>query len=181
MAYRDRGAIHRPDLVWGLAGRVPGTVLGAWCLTMISNENLAIGVGVVVLFGVVASAAPFEVRPAPRSLLVGGVLSGFMGTATSIGGPPLALLYQHESGDRFRGTLSAFFTAGSTMSLVALWLVGSFGADELRWAMAFLPGVVLAFSVSHKAARVLDRGYTRPAILGVCTLAGVIVIVKQVI
>jgi len=40
-------------------------------------------------------------------LLIAGGLSGFFGTLTSIGAPPLALVEQGEKGPTIRGTLSA--------------------------------------------------------------------------
>ena len=43
-----------------------------------------------------------------------------MGTAASIGGPPMALLLQNESGNRIRANLAVFFVIGSFISLVML-------------------------------------------------------------
>jgi hypothetical protein len=51
-------------------------------------------------------------------------IAGVMGTATSIGGPPMALVWQGHQGSRLRGTMSAFFMIGSAVSLVSLGVAG---------------------------------------------------------
>ena len=58
--------------------------------------------------------------PRPPALLIGGVLAGVMGTIAAVGGPPLALLYQHAPGAQVRGTLSGLFFLGTIVSLAAL-------------------------------------------------------------
>jgi hypothetical protein len=119
-----------------------------------------------------------HVEPRPASLLAGGALSGVMGTIAAIGGPPLALLYQHAPGARVRGTLSSIFLVGTIFSLAALVLVGRFGRDELRFTLALLPGMLFGFLVSRRIASRLDRGYTRPAVLTVASIAGIIVVTR---
>ena len=83
------------------------------------------------LYSVLLSASGLQLLPTPRSLIGAGTLSGFMGTTSSIGGPPMALLYQGTEGIRLRGTLAVFFTIGVLISLVALTAVGRFGLREL--------------------------------------------------
>jgi uncharacterized membrane protein YfcA len=111
-------------------------------------------------------------------LLAAGLLSGVLGTAVSIGGPPIALLYQRETGSRLRGTLAAFFLIGVTMSLVGLRAADRFGLAELRQGAQLVPGILLGFLVSRRASGLLDRGYTRPAILTVSALSSVVVIAR---
>ena len=57
--------------------------------------------------------------PRRRNVVLAGATSGLLGTATSIGGPPMALVWQRNSGARLRGTMSGFFLIGSVMSIVA--------------------------------------------------------------
>ena len=52
-----------------------------------------------------------------------------MGSITSIGGPPMALVYQHRTGPELRATLALFFVFGSSLSILLLtW--------SARWAPA---------------------------------------------
>jgi len=64
----------------------------------------------------------------PSSLLLAGIASGVGGTAASIGGPLIALLYQRAAGSQVRGTLGGYFVVGSIMSITALVGTGQVSA-----------------------------------------------------
>lgn len=181
MMWRDREPVERAHVGLALIGRVPGSVMGAAVLAALSASELGLLVGAVVLLGVVLSVGGFEVRPTPPAILGAGVLSGFMGTSVSIGGPPIALLYQHESGPRFRSIVARLLIYGALISLAALAVIGRFGRDEIVASAVLLPSVVLGFSLSGPVARHLDRGHTRRAILAVSALSAVAVIAKAVL
>src|SRR5690606_39990084 len=66
-----------------------------------------------------SAAAP--ALPVHRSTqLAAGMVSGTTGTAAGIGGPPIALLYQHRAGPVVRSTLSATFLVGTVLSFTVL-------------------------------------------------------------
>ncbi len=179
LTHRERRSIAFGDLKWALLGRVFGVAIAAGFLALVSRERIALVFGILVLVAVGISISGIHLRPTSKTLVLAGTISGFMGTSVSIGGPPMALVYQHQSGPRIRGTLSAYFTVGVALSLGALHLVGRFGMEELLLAFAFLPGVVFGLWLSRHTARVLDRGYTRPAVLLISAAAAVIVVVKH--
>ena len=181
LTLRERRAIDRGGLRWAVIGRAAGTVPAAALLAVLPSEQLSLLFGGVVLFAVAISISGLQVEPRPVSLLVGGTLSGMMGTIAAIGGPPMALLYQHATGARVRGTLSSLFLAGTIISLAALVLVGRFGRDELELTLALLPGALFGFVVSRRIASRLDQGYTRPAVLTVAAVAGLVVVVRYFI
>lgn len=178
MAVRERSDIDR-RAAFALLGRVPGTIAGATTLVLAPAHALGVILGMLVLAAVGMTAVGPPLRPGPRTLLVAGLLSGFMGTTSSIGGPPIAMVYQHESGPRVRATLGAYFTLGATMSLIALAIVGRFGGWELRAALALLPGIFLGFYVSRRTSTWLDRGRTRAAVLVVSAAAGLALVVRE--
>ncbi len=179
LSHRERGSIDLFGVTWGLAGRVPGTALGAAALVVMPQDKLSLVFGVLVLLAVGMSASRLRVRPTPLSLVGAGLLSGVMGTTAAIGGPPIALVLQHSSGARLRGTLSGFFLVGASVSLLALVVVGRFGRQELLLALALLPGILLGYAISGRTARWLDRGYTRVAVLTAATVAAIVVILRQ--
>ncbi len=178
LGLKERRAIDLGGLRWAMVGRVVGTAPAAWVLAVLPGEQLRLVFGLVVLFGVALSISGLRVDPRPPALLVGGVLSGVMGTIAAVGGPPLALLYQHAPGAQVRGTLSGLFFLGTIVSLGALLLVGRFGWAEVQFTLAMLPGAVFGFLVSRRLATRLDRGYTRAGVLGVATIAGLLVILR---
>ncbi|WP_189219385.1 MULTISPECIES: hypothetical protein [Streptomyces] len=61
-------------------------------MAVLPARHLALLIAGVVLVGGAASAAGFVPRQRRRSVLLAGLASGLMGTATSIGGPPMAMV-----------------------------------------------------------------------------------------
>jgi uncharacterized protein len=90
------------------------------------------------------------------------------------------MMYQHESGPKVRGTISAIFTIGTTISLFALWWVGRFGAVELTLGLLLLPGVLLGFLLSQYTAPRLDKAHIRPAVLAISALSATAIAVRAI-
>jgi len=168
-------------LKWGILGRLPGTFVALVVLTNVPEKEMMLTLGALVLFAVALSASGMHVNPTRWTLLSAGALSGFMGTTASIGGPPIALLYQNAPGARLRATLSSYFALGTIMSLLALAAVGRFGRDEFWSALALLPGVLIGFALSARTRQLLDRGYTRAAVLTVSAVSGAVVILRDLL
>ena len=179
MTHRDRRAILVRDLKWALTGRVAGVAAGLGLLVVVPADRLGAVLGGLVVMGVLMTVARAHLAITPGTLVGAGALSGLMGTAAAVGGPPMALLYQRESGPRVRGTLSAYFLIGILMSLTGLHFVGRFGVGELRGTALLLPGTILGFLLSRRTAVWLDRGYTRTGILAVSAVTGLLVIVQH--
>lgn len=165
IAYRDRAGIHVAGVGWMIVGRVPGTVLGGLAVAGLPERSLELVFGALLLLAVAMSASGLHLAPERPALLAAGALSGFMGTTTSVGGPPLALVYQRESGTTIRGTLNAMFVIGSLLSIVTLAAFGEFGRRELGAGLALVPGIVAGFLVSNRTAPRLDQGVIRAAVL----------------
>jgi uncharacterized protein len=179
-SYRERGAIDT-TVRWAMLGRVPGTLLGAYAIATLPERPLAVTFGVLVLAAVAVSLSGVSVPPSTRSLLAAGAISGFTGTTVAIDGPPMALVYQRMPGATLRGTMSLYFLVGSVLSLGALALFGKLGARELRAAVELAPFVLLGFACSAPAARVLDRGYTRRAVLALAAASALVLIARQLL
>jgi uncharacterized membrane protein YfcA len=133
----------------------------------------------LVLVAVLMSVSGLRFRPVWSVLVVAGALSGIMGTIASIGGLPVAMVYQDAKGTRLRATLSSFFWIGTIMSLVALRAVGRFGAYEVRLTLLLVPSMMLGYVISQWTKRLVDRGRTRVAVLLVAAISGILVIVRQ--
>jgi uncharacterized membrane protein YfcA len=181
MSYRERQAMDVSGLKWGVAGRILGMLVAIVVLTNVPKEEMTLVFGGLVLFAVALSVSGLHVSPTMWTLLSAGVLSGFMGTTSSIGGPPVALLYQNAPGARLRSTLSGYFVLGTITSLLGLVAAGRFGRYELWSALALLPGVLIGFILSARTLPLLDRGYTRAAILTVSAVSSVIVILRALL
>jgi uncharacterized membrane protein YfcA len=182
MAFRERWAMDVSGMKLGLVGRALGALVAAAVLTQLPTvEGISLLLGVLVLVAVLLSVSGWRIRPTTWTLLGAGTLSGFMSTVASVGGPPMALLYQDSSGERLRSTMSGFFIFGTLISLAGLLLAGRFGRAELGASLAIVPGVLAGFALSQRALAFLDQRYVRPAVLVVSALSGAAVVLRALL
>jgi hypothetical protein len=178
IGWRERADLDWRSVGWAFAGRIPGAGVGALILSHLPTSGVELLIGASVLLGVFTSASPRRFEPTPVALGSAGFLAGVMGTATAIGGPPIALVYQHQSGSQLRATLSAFFVMGSLISAIALALIGRLGPQEIGLGLWLLPGTVAGYATSKHLARFLDRGHTRRAVLALSAGVGLALILR---
>ena len=181
VAVRERAALDVKGAGWALVGRIPGSLAGAWLVAALPAQGLAWLVAVVVLGGVVLAFAGWAPVPGRLSLISAGAASGVMGTTTSIGGAPMALIWQRSHGPQLRGTMSAFFLVGSSISLVALVMVGAVTRQTVNLALWMIPAVLLGYLLSRYANRLLDHRRLRLVALSVSTLGAVLLIGAQLL
>ena len=80
-------------------------------------------------------------------------MAGVTATTTSIGGPPVALLYQHRSATQIRSTLGVFFAVGALISLIGIGLGGGLDTRAIGLGIALSPA---------RCLRRLGTGAPRP-------------------
>lgn len=176
---RERHHLDLHGAGWALVGRLPGTVAGAWLVVVVPADGLAWLVAAVVLGGVVMAFMGWAPHPGRRNLVAAGAASGLMGTSTSIGGAPMAIVWQGSHGSQLRGTMSAFLLVGTTMSLVALLASGAIDSHILSIAGLMLPAVLAGALVSRLVNRSLDRRRLRLTALTASAAGAVLLIIVQ--
>ena len=175
---RERAALDLSGPKWAFFGRVPGTVLGAIVVAQLQGDVLTLLVAAAVLSGVLVSIGGWAPTPTRTALFMAGGASGFMGTTTSLGGPPMAMVWQSFRGPDLRAAMSSFFFIGCVMSLVALLVVGSLDTAILMDSTALMPFMLLGFVLSRRLSRLVDARGLRVAVLGVSTM-GALTLVAQ--
>jgi len=178
---REIRSVDKGSLLWAIPGRIVGAGLGASLLTLIPRENLSLLFGATVLLAVLISLTGVRLSPSPINILGAGTISGLMGTTSSVGGPPLALVYQRQKGPRIRGTLAVIFIFGAVISIISLAFIGRFGLTEIQAGVILFPGIILGFLLSSRTAKILDREFTRLAVLVASSISGIIVIILNVL
>ena len=182
VAIRDRAHIDSSGFRWALLGRFPGVFLGVVALRAMSHDTLAYAVSTAVLLAVLVSvitARRGQVIPTNAPTLTGaGFASGFMGTVTSIGGPPIALVYSQGEPRRVRATIAAFFSVGAMITVIGFVLAGEIGRHELALTAVILPGVVGGLPLSSRLAHRLSPQVLRPLILALCAFSGTLLLVR---
>lgn len=176
---REFGHVDWRGVGWAMLGRLPGTLIGIWIVRSLDQKSFGVVVGLVVLLCVLLSLVSWRPRPTPPSLVTAGVASGSFGTATSIGGPMIALVYQNETGPQVRATLAAFFTLGTVTSLLGLATAGGVTAGQVWNGVALIPFLVAGFLVSGPLRRRFDAKGIRTPMLVVAGASAVALVVRS--
>ena len=108
--WRERGAVDRIGAGWISGGRVVGTAGGLWVLAALSATHLALFVGISTIAAALVTLAMPAFSPGRTAFVAAGLVTGVTETATGIGGPPLALVYQHQPAPTMRSTIALCFT-----------------------------------------------------------------------
>ncbi|GLW07721.1 permease [Microtetraspora sp. NBRC 13810] len=169
------------DLGWAVLGRLPGSVVGAYIVLQLSARSLALFVGVMVLVAVALTGRAVRVPRNGATIGGAGFVSGITGTATGIGGPPIALVFQGVEGPRVRATLAVFFFLSAVQSLLLLHGVGELTDRQLRFGALMIPFLVAGFALSRPLRRRLDAGLTRTAILVVAAGSAFVLIAQSLV
>ncbi len=144
-------------------------------------RTVAVLVAVVVLGAVALSVTSWDARPTPRALVAAGLVSGVSGTATSVGGPPVALLYQRAEGRVLRSTMGVYFLVGNVVSVATLALAGEIGRREAGRAGVLLPFVVAGFALSGPLRRRVEGPGLRLAVLVLSAASAVVLLARSLL
>jgi uncharacterized protein len=178
---REHEEIDWRGLRWSISARAPGTVVGVALVAVFSTASLGVAVGLMVLLSVFLTAKAVVV-PVNRGTLVGaGFTSGITGTATSIGGPPLAILLQHRSPRQIRTTLAVYFLLGAAFSLTGLLLAGDLEGSTVLLAVLLSPCLVVGLMLGRLLHDTIPRDRFRAWVLLVCAASAVALLVRSLL
>lgn len=179
-AIRERDGIDWAVVRGATAGRIPGSIVGAFVLAAMSDRALQLMVGITILVAVTLSVGLVRIRDTRPVHVAAGVISGFGATTAAIGGPPIALTLQHRSGPALRSTMGAYFAIGTFITLPAIALAGRLGVPELLAGLALVPGALAGFGIAGPLRRHVDAGRARPLVLGLAGTAAVALILRTI-
>ena len=177
-ALRERRGIAWREVGLGSAGRVVGVILGVTVLVRLgAGGGFSLAFGLVIGTAVALSALGFRLAMNARNLTAMGLVSGFMGAITSVGAPPLALIYQSVPPDRARPTLAAFFVLGCLLNLVGAYGAGYGTGQDIARALFMAPAALVGTLVGQRLRGRLDASF-RPFLLGIAGLASLFLVAR---
>jgi hypothetical protein len=182
-ATREFRSVNVRELSLAMAGRIAGTAAAGAVIALLPLSIFGTVFAVMILAAIGLSMTNWHLLPTRRNLLVAGLLSGLMGTITSVGAPPMAMVYQNMPGPKVRATLGAFLTLGAAFSLVTLALVGRFTAAHAASAAWLIPPVILGFLASRYFLGRIDKSGRgiKPAVLTVSAIAALMLLLKPLL
>jgi uncharacterized protein len=180
MAWRGRSSINFLNVKTLTIGLIAGTAVGTLSISAVPLDRAGILFGILVLIAVAITASGAHIRLNRGNLLGAGALSGFMGVTASIGAPVLAILYQHEESKTLRATLAVLYFISSVVMVSFLHLGGRFELKELQLGFCLIPGFLIGYFLAAPIANILDRGYSRIAVLIISTASAIVLIARSI-
>ncbi|MCY1253955.1 Sulfite exporter TauE/SafE [compost metagenome] len=167
-ALREREAIAWRIAGFALIGRALGGAAAVLTMAWLAPGPLGVLFSVSILAAVALSLLGWRLLPTSRNVAIAGTLSGFMGTITSAGAPPFALVMQHMAPAPMRATMGTILSGGAVLSLAMLTLAGRFGLPQLVLAAALAPFLLAGFALSNRLRGHVSPGVVRRLLLGLC-------------
>lgn len=178
MMLRDKNHLQFEQVAWAMKGGFIGVVLAGFVLKIATKDQFELFFGLLILTAVFISLLGFKPEVNKKNNLIAGFTSGFMGTLTAVGGPPIALLYQHGAIKNIVANLTAFFLFLNFVAIITLTTIGQITVDTLVIVAVTTPGVVLGLYTSTKAQGIVKAHLARRWILALSAITAVIAIVR---
>ncbi|MBO8185085.1 sulfite exporter TauE/SafE family protein [Streptomyces spirodelae] len=174
VAWRERSSLDLRGAGWITGARLAATPAGLLLLAAVPEHGLGLLVGgATVLAALVSLAAP-AFAPGRGAYLGAGLVTGITETATGVGGPPLALVYQHRPPSELRSTVAVCFLVGEIASLALLFATGRGTPDRLGTVLWVLPALAAGAALSRYVHHRLDARRLRLAVLVFALVSGLV-------
>ncbi|WP_019359718.1 sulfite exporter TauE/SafE family protein [Streptomyces sp. AA1529] len=174
VAWRERSSLDLRGAGWITGARLAATPAGLLLLTAIPERGLGLFVGAATVLAALVSLAAPEFAPGRGAYLGAGLVTGITETATGVGGPPLALVYQHRPPSELRSTVAVCFLVGEIASLALLFATGRGRADHLGTVLWVLPALAAGAALSRFVHHRLDARRLRLAVLAFALVSGLV-------
>ncbi len=145
---REHTGVDRSGVMWIMAGRLPGAAIGVWLLSIATDRLLDLMIGSLVLVAVVILASGIHVHRNRSIEFSAGVFAGVASYVSTIGGPPMALLYSRSEGATVRSTLGLIFFVGTSVTVIVRILAGDITRTDWVLGLSLLPAAGIGFSLS---------------------------------
>jgi uncharacterized protein len=180
---REFRSVDLRELGVAISGRFAGTAAAGAVIALLPLSLFSTVFALMILAAIALSVSKWHLLPTGRNLLAAGLASGFMGTITSVGAPPMAMVYQNMPGPKVRATMGAFLMLGAGFSLATLAVVGRFRAAEISSTAWLVPPMLLGFLSSRYLLRHVDRSRrgVKIAVLSVSGLAALLLLIKPLL
>jgi uncharacterized membrane protein YfcA len=178
IGWRERRSVDWRGVKLISIGRFAGTFLGLWILLVVNLHQLALLIGWSTLVAAVVALLSPSFNLNRTGLAAVGLITGVTETSTGVGGPPLALAYQHKKGAVLRSTVALCFLVGEVISLIVLAIGGKVDTGTLVMSAEMLPFLALGSYASKFVHHRLDGPLLRYIVLGFASLSGIVVILQ---
>ena len=135
-------------------------------------------VGLATAGAALASLVMPAFSPTTPAYVAAGLVTGITETATGIGGPPLALVYQHQAPPRSRSTIAFCFLLGEIVSLILLAVTGALKPVHLTTSLELLPALAVGMLLSQAVHHRVKTRFLRNFVIVFALVSGVLLLLR---
>ena len=159
-----------------------GIPLGLFALARMNDAAVRLVLGVLIMsfsaYSILAKQKLHLKEDHGSLLIAAGVVSGVLGGAYGMNGPPLAIYgsLRRWSPQQFRATLQGYFLPASILGLIGYAAIGLWTAAVTRYLLLSLPAALLAILLGRTLNRRLrNDGFFRYVYAGLIVIGGVLI------
>jgi uncharacterized membrane protein YfcA len=179
IAWRERTAINVSALFRTVLGLIPGVLAGAMVLATVNKETLGVIISLLLLAVIGLTATHVELKPTSKTLLVGGILSGFMANTVGMPGIAPALTMSHFKGPTLRSTLNTCVVMITTVSAGVLAFTNQIHGVHLVAAPVLLTAAIFGFLLREPLRHLVDRRGATQFIHGIAALGSLALLIRS--
>lgn len=158
---QDWDKIHFRSAGWLVLFAMLGIPLGLWLLTNADERLVKSTLAVIIIGFALYSLFGRTIKLESESkigLFLCGLLSGILGGAYGLNGPPLVVYgaMRRWSAQHFRATLQGYFLPASLVGMIGYWINGLWVEQVTTLFLWSLPGIFLAIFLG----RIINRSIT---------------------
>jgi len=176
---REHQAIDWTGAAWITVGRAFGTLAGAAVLVALTSHQLNLLVGAATVIAAVATMFAPAFSPGRGAFLTVGLITAISETATGIGGPPLALAYQHQRPEVLRSTVAGCFLLGELLSVGVLATIGRVTPQQTLSAALLFPFLAVGGLASSLLRHSVKERWLRALVLIFAVTSGAILMMRR--
>lgn len=180
---QDWRKIEVQSAAWLVAASLFGIPLGLWLLTGSSDRAIKLILGIVIagfsIYSLTARKKWHLEKDHPTWLLAAGFVSGVLGGAYGMNGPPLAVYgsLRRWSPQHFRATLQGYFLPASLIGLIGYAAIGLWVPAVTRYFLLSLPAALVAIVIGRILNhRLHGDGFFRYVYMGLVGIGAVLVV-----
>ena len=168
-----------PLTVMGVLGMITGT----YFLVSAEITTLKLFIGLMVaLFAVIyLTGFTWKIKNERLAFVPVGFLSGLLGGAMSISGPPIVLLFSNQGMEKktFRANLIAYFLGLYLATTLNYLISGLVSTELLQHAVYMIPVLIIGTMLGTRLYEVVDEGLFRKTTLILVLITGFMTILSS--
>ncbi|MEW6998402.1 sulfite exporter TauE/SafE family protein [Colwelliaceae bacterium BS250] len=177
ISYRNIKSIQLKQISFSIIGGTIGVVIASLIMFYVEYTFYRTLFGVLIICAVLISIMGYSVKINPKTSLLAGSLSGFIGTLTSAGGAPMGLLYQNSTQEGLKANLNAFFVYINVLAIITLSIAGFVEVQDFYLFVKCIPAILIGWKLSDLMNNKLASYPLKPYILSIVFLAGVSILI----